>query len=277
MTRRIVLVMDCDGTLAQDTTTLLVKQVLGDVGGFWDDVRKMVMEGWDPPLAWTTKLLGDANRRAIQIDESLLRATADKIQFFDGALDLEKRLRTFAQQQANGSGIEVELSIHVITSGYEDLLRLSALKGAVTEIWGSLLNFGSDAGIAIGPKAAVSFTEKTKFVFAINKGILKKELRQWPERVNDLVPRISRPVPFENMIYVGDGLTDIPCYSLIQQHGGAAVGIRNDVRSQGADEPLLWNYRPRWGPFRPDFREESDLTKLLKDLIHDVVVRSRNA
>ncbi len=150
---------------------------------------------------------------------------------------------------------------------------MSKLKDSVSEIWGSLLDFDSVSGVAKGPKSTVSFTEKTRFVFAINKGIPKQDLRAKPERVNDLVPRTARPVPFENMIYVGDGPTDIPCFSLIEQHYGAAVGVRKERQAVDADEPRLWNYRPRWGPFHPDYRDESDMTQLLKDLLHDAITR----
>lgn len=235
----------------------------------------MVRQGWDRPLAWATKLIRDAKQQETPITRSTLEDAAKHVEFFSGALDLEMRLKDFIRHLGNGQNAEVDVSIQVVTSGFEDLLTVSKLKDNVTEIWGSLLEIDPDTGIALGPKSAVSFTEKTRFVFAINKGIPKPDLRSVPERVNDLVPRTSRPVPFENMIYVGDGLTDIPCYSLIEQHGGAAVGIRGVEIEKPDNEPRLWNYRPRWGPFRPDYTDGSDLTKLLKDLLHDAIRRSR--
>ncbi len=75
------------------------------------------------------------------------------------------------------------------------------------------------------PKSIVSFTEKTKFLYAINKGITGTELRRTPYSVNDVIPKDQRRIPFSNMIYLGDGPTDIPCFSAIQQNGGKTIGI----------------------------------------------------
>jgi len=278
VTTQIALVLDCDGTMAADTTTLLVEKALGESKEFWFGVNEMVASGWDPPLAWTVKLLREADRTGVEINAALLEEVATKIMFFDGALDLQRILTDYTASESKRSKVEATISLHVVTSGFEDLLVRSRLKSAVTEIWGGQLEFDPGSGRAVGPKSVVTFTEKTKFVFAVNKGVGKAALRQNSARVNDLVPRTARPVPFRNMIYVGDGLTDIPCYSLIQQSGGAAVGVRREATpaevGDAGSEPRLWNYRPRWGPFHPDYREESDLVLLLKDLIHDALIRN---
>ena len=270
-TNQICLILDCDGTLAKDTTSLLVKEAgLSSRREFWTKVRAMTRKGWDPSLAWTTLLVKEAGPR---LTRTFIKETAKKIEFHPEATRIRRALEGYCGNCANQSHIKAQLKVHVVTSGFEDLLLQSDLKDGADEIWGSLLDF-DQTGRVIGPKSTVSFTEKTKFIFAINKGITKGQLRRKPERVNDLVPRNSRPVPFDHMIYVGDGVTDIPCYSLIQQHGGQAVGIRNEEDSNRRSKgPYLWNYRPRWGPFKPDYSQCSDLTKVLKDLVRDAVLR----
>ena len=71
-------------------------------------------------------------------------------------------------------------------------------------------------------KRCVTFTEKTRFLFEINKGISPSAAAAQPHLVNQLIREEDRPIPFANMIYVGDGLTDIPCFSLIEKGGGVA-------------------------------------------------------
>jgi hypothetical protein len=71
----------------------------------------------------------------------------------------------------------------------------------------------------------ISFTEKTKYLFAINKGITYEESRKKPFAVNDFVAPENRRIPFENMIYIGDGLTDVPCFSLLDKAGGKGFGV----------------------------------------------------
>lgn len=273
---KIALIADCDGTLAKDTTTVLVRELGADPPDFWNGVEALVHAGWDPPLAWTARLLKVAKSRRVVFDQSFLRRSAEKVEFYPGALDLKGVLNRYASAVSNEFSVDVNVELHVVTSGFEDLLGFTRLPGAVTEIWGGLLEFAPGDGQVEGPKSTVTFTEKTKFIFSINKGISKAALRSDPQRVNDLVSRNARPVPFRNMIYVGDGLTDIPCYSLIEQLGGAAVGVRKESTLEDGPEsphPRLWNYRPRWGPFHPEFTDGSDLTMLLKDLVHDAVGR----
>ncbi len=277
MAIRLAVIADCDGTLAKDTTSLLVRELGIDPPLFWKSVQTAVEDGWDSTLAWITHLIRESQARGRGVDRKQLVETAAKIEFHPGAIELGGVLKEYVRTLGDELRQEVRLECHVVTSGLEDMLEFSALQSRSDEIWGSLLDFDPETGRALGPKSTVSFTEKTKFIFAINKGVEKTALRRKPERVNDLVPRNARPVPFRNMIYVGDGLTDIPCYSLIEQHGGAAVGVRKEEvieYRESIDQPRLWNYRPRWGPFHPDYREGSDLVMLLKDLLHDAAIRS---
>src|SRR5947207_2162139 len=74
-------------------------------------------------------------------------------------------------------------------------------------------------------KRAVTFTEKTRFLFEIQKGITPQQTAKDPYLVNKDVPATDRRVPFSNMIYVGDGLTDIPCFSLIGHNRGRAFAV----------------------------------------------------
>ena len=121
----------------------------------------------------------------------------------------------------------------------------------------------------MGPKSVVSFTEKTKYLFAINKGIQKNDLRGHPGLVNSYRPLNSRPIPLDRMIYVGDGPTDIPCFSVVIRGGGQTIGIRRDDQRR---DPL--DYRPRWGPYSLDWSQRSDLVSAIKDRMEDILVRT---
>lgn len=89
-------------------------------------------------------------------------------------------------------------------------------------------------------KRCVTFTEKTRYLFEINKGIDPKETRRNPYSVNKDVPLHKRRIPFKNMIYIGDGLTDIPCLALIKKVGGGTVfGVFNPAEPKSAKRALL--------------------------------------
>lgn len=76
-------------------------------------------------------------------------------------------------------------------------------------------------------------TEKTKFLFAINKGITDRDTHAKPYAVNEFVAPENRRIPFPNMIYIGDGLTDVPCFSMIQRFGGQTFGVF-DPKKEGS-------------------------------------------
>lgn len=280
----LALLMDCDGTLARDTTTLLVKKVLGgpssDARGFWAEVTKLEREGWDGPLVWIPKLLSLAEAQGVSIDESWLTEAATEIDFWPGVPDIFIRLRQRVEAFAERNGIKATLGVHVISGGLEDLLVRSKLESTGAEVYGCLLDFDPSSRKATRPKSIVTFTEKTKFVFAIHKGISKDDLRADPKKVNEYMPRSKRPVPFNNMVYVGDGPTDVPCFSMISQLGGTAVGIRQTLPEGETTwdnalpgEEILVNYRPRWGPFDPDYSDGTPLAEVLTEIFHDRIVR----
>ncbi|MEN3048070.1 MAG: hypothetical protein ABDH63_04745 [Candidatus Caldarchaeales archaeon] len=113
------------------------------------------------------------------------------------------------------------------------------------------------------------YGKKNKFVFAINKGINKMILRSDPGRVNDTISEENRRIPFKNMIYIGDGPTDIPCFSLITRNGGRGLGIiQPEKPERGA--PLWKGRRITVGPYRPNYEQGSDLRLMIKALIRDI-------
>jgi hypothetical protein len=265
--KRLALVLDCDGTIADDTTTQLLRWVGIDSDPFWADVNSKEGQGWDGTLVWTQMLVKAAADHGRPITRALLEDFAQtQLTFAPGVPQAFTKFREFVRKRSQELRIAAELDSHILTSGLEDLLDATSLAPEVTSIWGSTLAFDPD-GVAIGPKSLLSFTEKTKCLFAINKGVSKSELRSRPSSVNLYRPMAARPVPLENMIYIGDGDTDVPCFSIIIHAGGQTIGIRNPR----GDHPR--DLRPRWGPYGRDYSDGSDLFYAISDRLHDILVR----
>jgi hypothetical protein len=92
-------------------------------------------------------------------------------------------------------------------------------------VYGCQLAGDTEDGVLRYIKRCITFTEKTRYLFEINKGIKPEESKSRPHLVNKYVADKDRTIPFRNMIYVGDGMTDIPCFSLLQKNKGKAFGV----------------------------------------------------
>ncbi len=265
--KRLALVLDCDGTIADDTTTQLLDWLKVDSKEFWAEVKEKEGHGWDGPLVWTQMLLKAAADHGRPITRALLEDFArNQLAFAPGIPESFAKFQEFVRRRSRELRIDAVLDSHILTSGLEDMLAATALADMVTSIWGSTLAFDTD-GVAIGPKSLLSFTEKTKCLFAINKGVSKAALRSEPSSVNLYKPVAARPVPLENMIYIGDGDTDVPCFSIIIHSGGQTIGIRNPGKSHPSD------LRPRWGPYCRDYSDGSDLFYAMSDRLNDILIR----
>ena len=222
----IAIICDCDGTLCPDTTNQLVRELGIDAEHFWNrEVTTLVEQGWDPPLAYLSKLMEiTRSRLARPLSKSKLQSVGDSVRLYPGVLDFIQRLRSrlAASSEPHRAGVEIEW--YIVSSGIEEVIRASGLGRLATDIFGCSFEF-DDAGVAVAVKRTVTFTEKTKFIYAINKGIAGDTLRRDPYRVNDAMEHADRRVPFQNMVYIGDGPSDIPCFSMIKQFGGHAIDV----------------------------------------------------
>ena len=144
------------------------------------------------------------------------------------------------------------------------MMKGSKIGNSFTDIFGGRL-YEKD-GIIAGIKSSITFTEKTKFIFAINKGITS-QIREKPYDVNDFIPFEERRIPFENMIYMGDGPSDIPCFSMIEKLGGTSIAI--DSKDEWSKK---WEYELRnrkMDSFKPDYTQNSELMKKLESIIQN--------
>lgn len=269
----IAVICDFDDTLGEDSTELLLKEILNmneeEIKEFWNDnVGKLVRRGWDPPLAYVDRILSALKTKDIKVTNESLRTLGAKVRLFPGVLDLVPRLEAFANSRKELQEAFVRIEFYVISGGFEEIIRGTRIAVHLKDIFGC--TFAERRGTIV-PKGIVTFTEKTKFLYAINKGISGQELRRNPFRVNDVVAPENRRIPFSNMIYIGDGPTDIPCFTAVQTNRGKTVGILKSIRKGDkviVDKKRAWaiakGERTTLGPFQPNYEENSDLYTILK-------------
>jgi len=231
----LAVAFDFDDTLVPDSTTKLLKSRGVDPVRFWQtDVPARITQGWDPTLAWLAELLENVQpgRPLEGLTNAQLRefgATLDA-DFYQGLPGLFDDLRTEVSKYR-----DLSIEFYIVSGGLKDVIdgsRTVQLYFAAT--YGSLLAEDPKTRAVGFIKRAVTFTEKTRFLFEIHKGIEPAETIKNPYLVNQDVPKEKRRIPFGNMVYIGDGLTDIPCFSLLKQAGGIPFGVFDPTKQDSA-------------------------------------------
>lgn len=223
MNKRLAVVFDFDDTLAPDTTSALLEARGVDLGRFWGVENKaLVDEGWDPVPAYLYQMVrfSRAQSPARPITRAELAAAGAATKPFAGVPTLFGRLRSFVASLDP----EAQLEFFVISSGLGDLLRATPIARHFTDLFASDFAYEDDGAIAF-PKRVVSFTDKTRYLFQIQKGFFGEAYRNRPFEVNRRVADEQLHIPLSHMVYVGDGFTDVPCFSLLKKHGGQAIGV----------------------------------------------------
>ena len=218
----VAVVFDFDDTLAPDSTSGFLATLGLDVGAFWDRANRRIQEeGWDPIPVYLYQMLEESSRSAdTLITRDKLAEWGSRLPLHSGVSTLFNRLRKHVEEADPDIGLE----FYLVSSGIGEILRATKIAKHFRDIWACDFEYG-EKGEILFPKNVVSFTEKTRFLFNISKGLIGEEARHYPDKVNRRVDPDAFRIPFQNMIYVGDGYTDIPCFTLVKRYKGKAIGV----------------------------------------------------
>jgi len=219
----IAVIFDFDDTLAPDSTSSYLDSIGVDTHQFWGErVAPLISAGWDPVPAYLHEMIRESERRSEgeQITQASLAEWGARVRLYNGATKIFGLL----EKQVESVSPSVNIEFYLISSGIGDLLRATRVAAKFSDIWACELDYAEHGGIRY-PRNIVSFTDKTRYVFQIAKGIVGPDARGKPFEVNRKIPDEELRIPMHQMIFVGDGYTDIPCFSLIQKQGGLAIGV----------------------------------------------------
>ena len=231
---------------------------------FWAEANGFGRQNrMDGILAYMYMMLREAERKARPFTREDLVEKGRGVEFFPGVADWFGRINAFGESQ----GVRVEH--YVISSGLREIIEGSSISGEFREIYASEFYYDG-MGRPVWPKLAVNFTAKTQFVYRINKGVLDVSD---DKTLNDSMPDDSKRVPFPNMIYIGDGLSDVPCMKMMRAYGGQAIAVYQAENRTGVEE-LLARRRVDF-IFPADYREGSALDGTVKNIIRKMAIADR--
>ena len=223
--------------------------------------------GWenrmDGLLAYMYTMIQECAAQNIKLDRAFLNHCGESIQLFPGVREWFARINAF------GESLGVQVEHYVISSGLREIIEGSGIAQEFREIYACEFYYNEN-GDACWPKLDVNFTNKTQFVYRINKGILDVSR---DKELNDSMPDDSKRVPFTNMIYMGDGLSDVPCMKMMRAYGGQAIAVYQASNRQGV-EKLLADGRVDF-MFPADYREGMELDRTVRDILRKMTITDR--
>ena len=229
---KVALVYDFDGTLSPGNMQEYgFIQALGkSPEEFWGKSNSISEEQeMNGILAYMKIMIDEARKAGISLKRESFVEFGRNIELYPGVREW------FALVNSYGAERGVKVEHYIISSGLVEMIEGSPIGGEFKKIFASAFLY-NDKGNAVWPAVAVDFTTKTQFLFKITKGIMDIADNR---RVNASVPDEDKPVPFSNMIYVGDGTTDIPCMKIVKMFHGNAIAVYNNESKRAYAQQLL--------------------------------------
>ena len=209
---------DFDGTLAPGNMQehSFIPALGAKASEFWTRSNQdAAASQGDPILLYMRHMLEGAHHAGVRVDRPAFRAHGATIPLFPGVEEWFARITEAGKQR----GLDVQH--FVISSGLREIIEGTAIRRHFEAVFASGFLYDQH-DVAVAPALAVNYTNKTQYLFRINKGALDLGDHK---AINAHLPVDQRPVPFSRMIYIGDGETDVPCFRLVKDQGGGSVAV----------------------------------------------------
>lgn len=218
---KIAIAYDFDGTLAPGNMQEynFIPDLEMDILQFWKESNALAKQNdMDEVLAYMFLMLEKARQKGISIRKENFTNYGSQITFYDGVEQYFERINKYAAEK----GFEIEH--YIISSGLREFVSGTSIAKHFTDIFASGFMYNHQ-NIACWPALGVNYTNKTQFLFRINKGIHNSYDNTL---INKIVHEEEKPIPFSNMIYLGDGETDIPAMKMLKMQGGYTIAVYNE-------------------------------------------------
>ena len=249
---------DFDKTLSPDDMQAqgYIQSVGYDIDAFWKKTNELAeTNNMDQISAYMLMMTQEAVGNLV-LNKKALAEYGAKVQLFPGVKEWFERIRAYGKER----GVIVEH--YIISSGIKEMIEGTSVADSFEKIYACSFYY-NDRGVATWPAQIVNYTNKTQFLFRIEKGVLDVN----DAGVNDYFSPENVRVPFRNMVYIGDSDTDVPCMKLVNSSGGFSIGVYNsETKDKVKVYKMMRENRIKY--FAPaDYSEESELDALVKNII----------
>ena len=221
----VALIYDFDGTLSPGNMQEFgfIQAIGKSPAEFWEMSDEIAI-GQDASniLSYMKLMFDEARKAGISLQREKFRSFGKSIELFEGVREWFGLINGYGRQH----GVIIEHYIN--SSGLAEMIEGSPIADEFKRIFACSFLYDED-GNAVWPGVAVDYTAKTQFIFKINKGILS--IRD-NKLVNESQLEENKRIPFPNMIYFGDGETDVPCMKIVKMFGGNSIAVYNPLISR---------------------------------------------
>ena len=259
----IALMYDFDKTLcAKDMQEYSFIPSIGmNAEEFWNEANRIsVKSDMDKILAYMYLMIKQAKKNDIPITKESFQSLGSDVVLFKGVKGWFKRINKIGEQY----GVQIEH--YILSSGLKEIIEGTPIAKEFKKIYACEFHY-NERGNADWAQHAVNFTTKTQYLFRISKGVLDV---LDDVKLNTNMADEERRIPYRNMIYLGDGITDVPCMKLVKQYGGQSIAIYQK-KSKSKVEVLLKDERVNF-ICEADYTEGSELDKIIKLIIQKMAV-----
>jgi len=258
----VALVYDFDGTLSPGNMQEFgfVQAIGKDPTQFWEKVVKMATENdASGILCYMYLMLQEAKANQISLKRESFRKFGAQVELYNGVKEW------FGLINEYGKNIGLNIKHYINSSGLKEMIEGTPIAREFENIYACSFLYNVD-GIAYWPAVAVDYTTKTQFLFKINKGI--REVSD-NKRVNEYVAKEDRPIPFERMIYFGDGETDVPSMSVVKEQGGHSIAVYGNSNKQATAMHLLKENRVNYA-CKADYSENGEINTIVRQILDEI-------
>lgn len=269
--RRIALVFDFDATLAPNSADAVLERLGHDPDRFRQErIEPLSRDGrFEVLLAEFYAFVRESRSRDdLKITRELLAGVGRELELFPGVPEMFDRVREWARSVAS----DIEVEFYVVTSGHEEIHKATSIAHEFTAIWGSEFHF-DERGEVDFPCRLITFQEKEQYVLQLSKGTGARGPNS-PEGAYRPVAAEDLHVPLDQIIYVGDGASDLPVFERLHEHGGIGIAVSK------TDRPDDWEALSEMRPHRrvenltlADYRDGSELMESLRLAVESICSR----
>lgn len=264
----VALCYDFDGTLAPGN--MQERDFIPAIGmnrkSFLAQVKALARKHEaDEILMYMWLMLSRAEAKEVRVGRKNFIDYGKKLQLFTGVAGWFDRINTYGRL----SGIRV--SHHVISSGIREMILGTPIKSHFENIYASGFMYDHN-GVAKWPALALNYTTKTQYLFRINKGVHDVFDH---DKINEYVSPENRAVPFKNIVFIGDGETDIPCFRLVKDQGGHSIVVfkSHSHKAKARSKKLLADGRVNF--IAPaDYRVGKQIDRAIKAIMEKIAANN---